>query len=147
MPVRGDEPVFRSESDVLLDEWGLLQATLTRTQAECTRLLMENRELKAGWTQQRITDWANSTFGKSVSNLRVATRANEEMAELLSELSVDDSSEKAVEECADVYIVLCRVVENLGFDFQRAVDRKMDINSARRWNLDGSGHGYHVKES
>jgi hypothetical protein len=84
-------------------------------------------------SQESITKWANETFGLSTSNMRVAARANEEMAQ------------KALDECADVFIVLCRVVSNLGGDFQELIDRKMEINRARTWNLDGSGHGYHVR--
>jgi NTP pyrophosphatase (non-canonical NTP hydrolase) len=96
-------------------------------------------------SQESITKWANETFGLSTSNMRVAARANEEMAELLRALSVDDQNQKALDECADVFIVLCRVVSNLGGDFQELIDRKMEINRARTWNLDGSGHGYHVR--
>jgi hypothetical protein len=96
-------------------------------------------------TQASIVKWANKTFGLSNSNMRVATRANEEMAELLRALSVDDENMSALEECADVYIVLCRVVSNLGGDFQALVDAKMTRNRKREWKVDGSGHGYHVR--
>lgn len=169
-------------------------------------------------TQKSISDWAEETFGAATSNLRVAVRANEEMAELLRELTIDFSPEydarKAVEECADTYIVLCRlgerlglnllqspsarairhempigsrpfeiavkanvliakamlllsykiqhkvtattasevagllewIVEKLGGDLHVAVDSKMEVNRRRRWRVDGSGHGYHLKE-
>lgn len=96
-------------------------------------------------TQKSIVEWADETFGLSKSNMRVAARANEEMAELLRALSVDDQNMSALEECADVYIVLCRVVSNLGGDFQALVDAKMARNRKREWKLDGSGHGYHVR--
>lgn len=169
-------------------------------------------------TQTSIAEWQDVTFGKSARNFRIAVRANEEMAELLRELSLGASPEydarKAIEECADVYIVLCRlgdrfgvdllkssyarglcgelslgsrpyeiaakanmlmsrtivllsyeitdkaitevasgvvgllkwIVEKLGGNLLDAVDRKMEINRARTWKLDASGHGYHVKE-
>ena len=60
-------------------------------------------------TQQTISAWADETFGEAGSNVRVAVRANEEMAELLRALTVDENHPKAMEEIADVYIVLCRV--------------------------------------
>lgn len=96
-------------------------------------------------TQLSISEWANSTFGPSGSTLRVAARANEEMAELLRWLSMDDAHPKALEEIADVVIILYRAAWRLGGDLHAEIDRKMAINRAREWNLDGSGHGYHVK--
>jgi NTP pyrophosphatase (non-canonical NTP hydrolase) len=97
-------------------------------------------------TQASISKWANETFGPSGTNMRIAARANEEMAELLRALSVDDNNQQALDECADVVIVLCRLVERLGGDFGELVDAKMVINRAREWNKDGSGHGYHVRK-
>jgi len=96
-------------------------------------------------TQSSISDWATQTFGESGSTLRVAIRANEEMSELLRCLSVDDCSPKAAEEIADVVIVLCRVATRLGVTIWDEVEKKMAINRQRVWNLDGSGHGYHVR--
>lgn len=95
-------------------------------------------------TQDSISSWAEETFGPSGSNLRVAIRANQEMAELLRELALNDSNPKAADEIADVIIVLCRLSTRLGFDIETQVHRKMTINRARKWKLDGSGHGYHV---
>ena len=98
-------------------------------------------------TQHTISKWATETFGESGTTIRVAIRANEEMAELLRALSVDDKHPKAAEEVADIFIVLYRVAERLGVDIHAEVQRKMAINRARRWNLDGSGHGYKTKEA
>lgn len=98
-------------------------------------------------TQLTVTAWANETFGLSVSNMRVAARANEEMAELLRALSVDDSSPKAAEELADVFIVLYRLATNLNVDVHDQINKKMEINRGRQWGKDGSGHGYHVNVS
>jgi NTP pyrophosphatase (non-canonical NTP hydrolase) len=97
-------------------------------------------------TQGAISDWADSTFGPVSSNARVAARANEEMAELLRALTVDDASPKAAEEIADIFIVLFRLATRLGVDVDEAIDRKMQINRLRKWNKDGSGHGYHVRD-
>lgn len=96
-------------------------------------------------TQDSISVWANETFGPSGSNIRVAARANEEMAELLRALSVDDHHPKAAEEMADVVIVLYRLAWRLGVDLHFEIDRKMTLNRKREWKQDGSGHGYHVR--
>lgn len=100
-------------------------------------------------TQESISLWASETFGESGSNLRVAIRANEEMAELLRCLSVDDNNPKAAEELADVAIVLARLAVRLKADvvdvYGDEVNRKMAINRQRVWKRDGSGHGYHVR--
>lgn len=96
-------------------------------------------------TQKTISDWANETFGTATSNMRIAVRANEEMAELLRALSADDYSSKAGEEIADVLIVLCRVAERLGVSIENEVNKKMAINRKRQWKKDGTGHGYHVR--
>jgi NTP pyrophosphatase (non-canonical NTP hydrolase) len=93
--------------------------------------------------QWSISEWAEETFGPAGSTARVAARANEEMAELLRHLTTDERHPKAAEEVADIYIVLCRVASRLGIDIQDEVDRKMAINRAREWRLDGTGHGYH----
>lgn len=41
---------------------------------------------------------------------------------------------------------LVGVADLSGVDLPAAIDRKMAINRARRWNIDGNGHGTHVKE-
>lgn len=98
-------------------------------------------------TQSSISTWATETFGPSENNMRVATRANEEMSELLKELSIHDSSEKSFEEAADVVIVLYRLFERNGRSLQDEINHKMAINRARDWKLDGTGHGYHIKDA
>ena len=96
------------------------------------------------WTQGDIARWADKTFGPSTSNVRIAARANEEMAELLWALTCDDNAPKAVEEAADVVIVLYRLVERMGGDLMLAIDEKMAINRDRKWVVSG-GHGQHVR--
>ena len=64
-------------------------------------------------TQRTICDWALNTFGPSGSNLRVAARANEEMAELLRAVTAKAPWHDILEEAADVLIVLARVGERL----------------------------------
>jgi len=97
-------------------------------------------------TQRTISDWAEKTFGPANSNFRVAVRANEEMAELLRALAVDDDSPYAPLEIADVAIVLFRLADKMNRDLLAEVDMKMSINRARQWAPDGTGHGYHIEE-
>jgi phosphoribosyl-ATP pyrophosphohydrolase len=96
--------------------------------------------------QDTVTGWANATFGPAGSNARVAARANEEMAELLRALTADDNHPKAAEEVADIVIILYRLASRLGVDLYDEIDRKMEVNRKREWNLDKTGHGYHVRE-
>lgn len=96
-------------------------------------------------TQATIARWADDTFGPAPSNMRIGTRANEEMAEVLRALAMDDHNAAAVVEMADVVIIFMRLARNLGADLLQEVDRKMAINRTREWVLDGSGHGYHVR--
>jgi NTP pyrophosphatase (non-canonical NTP hydrolase) len=97
-------------------------------------------------TQRSVAAWAAETFGPASSNARVAARANEEMAELLRVLTVDDEHPKAAEEIADVVIVLYRLAECFGIDLHGEIDRKMQVNRSREWKLDATGHGYHVRD-
>ena len=97
-------------------------------------------------TQKSITDWTEATFGQATSNARVAARANEEMAELLRALTADDNHTKAVEEAADVVIILYRLAQRMGFDLHQEIDAKMAINRKRVWNITADGHGYHVRD-
>ena len=98
-------------------------------------------------TQKSISQWANETFGRPVSNWTIARRALQEANELEYKLCENDVSPSAVEEAADVIIVLMRLFERFGADWQVEVDKKMAINRGRQWVLDGRGHGQHIKES
>ncbi len=95
-------------------------------------------------TSESISQWAEKTFGPVGNNMQIAIRANLEMAELLKELALDDMSEKAVEEVADIVIVLSRLVERKGHNLQTVINEKMTVNRARQWRLDGNGQGYHT---
>jgi hypothetical protein len=96
-------------------------------------------------TQRTISEWAVATFGEAGSNARVAARANAEMSELLTKLTMDDGHPKAGEEMADVAVCLFRLAERMGYDLLAEVDKKMFVNRARQWELDGPGHGQHVR--
>lgn len=94
-------------------------------------------------TQTTISTWATETFGDAGSNFLVAARANVEMAELLRGLGANDNDPKALEECADVLIVLFRLADRMGGDLLAEVNRKMAINRKRQWVLRGDGTGDH----
>jgi NTP pyrophosphatase (non-canonical NTP hydrolase) len=96
--------------------------------------------------QVTISAWAQDTFGPVGSNILVAARANQEMAELLMALAANESHPKAAEEIADIFIVLYRLMGRLGAGVQEEIDKKMAINRTRKWLLDGVGQGYHVRE-
>jgi NTP pyrophosphatase (non-canonical NTP hydrolase) len=96
-------------------------------------------------SQDTICAWTEATFGTASSNARVAARANEEMAELLRALTSDDNHPKAVEEAADVVIILYRLAHRMGKNLHTEIDAKMAINRAREWKVT-NGHGYHVRD-
>jgi len=95
-------------------------------------------------TQPSIAQWAADTFGVS-TQLRAATRMNEEVAELLAKMAnATVSQDKIIEECADVQIVLYVLAERMHVDLDAEVQKKMAVNRARKWKLDGSGCGQHI---
>lgn len=95
-------------------------------------------------TQASIAEWARRTFGP-VTNARAAARANKEMAELLTKLTTNEHHPVAAEEVADVVICMVRIADNQGFDILAEIEKKMAINRAREWVLDGNGCGQHVE--
>ncbi len=105
--------------------------------------LLAKRAEKPGETQSSIAAWIAATFGRVTSNARIVSRANEEMAELLRCVTIDDAHPDLAEEMADIIIVLCRLAERLGVDLHEQIARKMAVNRARKWETDGSGCGYH----
>lgn len=119
-------------------------AAATRVSTEIGALRRSRRSVK--WDQRAIHDWSDKTFGEPRSNLGIAIRANEEMAELLRCLATDDNDQAARAEVADVVIVLCRLAERLGGTIVRDVDDKMEVNAKRTWRRRGDGHGHHVRE-
>lgn len=97
-------------------------------------------------TTASIAAWQLETFGQAKDLLSSYERAKKEFKELgiLMESSPDDY--KAVEEIADIVIVLSRIVAAHGADLQDAIDAKMAINRKREWVLTGDGHGQHKEK-
>lgn len=96
--------------------------------------------------QYSITEWADKTFGEVQSNLSIAHRAEDELVELILILGDNDADPRASVEIADVVIVLYRLASKLGVDLHDEIDKKMAINRARKWRLDGAGQGQHIKD-
>lgn len=106
-------------------------------QSDALTALIKREEERETW--QSISDWCGETFGPA-SPLRMAARANEEMAELIDKATQTDTYDESVLiEAADVVICLARFP-----GIWDAVERKMAINRARTWRLTGEGTGYHV---
>lgn len=90
--------------------------------------------------QASIAQWADETFGKC-DEARAFQRMLEEMEELR-----DAPPEKRARECADVLIAMIRYAEVADFDLGAEVVTKMQINRKRKWNVQGDGTGYRVKD-
>ena len=97
-------------------------------------------------TPGSINNWALQTFGPDGSDMVVAARANEEMAELIRAIASGKSKEDIAEEAADVIIVLCRIFNRCDTTMWSAIDRKMSINRKRKWKKLDDGTGYHIRE-
>lgn len=114
-------------------------------------------------TQKTIAAWGDATFpGGDPSSPRHCLRLLEEAVELCLAAGASDASVRAAvlgeldragkpdpakvpDEVADVYVMLAQVAEGRGIDIQTEVDRKMAINRARVWKLNGDGTGQHVR--
>jgi len=91
--------------------------------------------------------FSNAAAARSEAPLKPALHANRAIADLL--LEIDRSGGGAEFFVARLitraFFFLHRVCEAAGSTLAEEVDSKMAINRARTWNLDGSGHGYHVR--
>lgn len=108
-------------------------------------------------TSDSIALWAETTFGPATA-LSTAIRAQKELTELIELLSwategrhddlTERLTEKVMSEVADVRIVLARVQRFFpgAVTAEEAEDKKMVVNRARKWKLDGKGHGQHIPE-
>lgn len=95
-------------------------------------------------TQASISRWAEETFGPVGSNFRVATRANEEVAELLRAVAADKPAESIIDECADIAIVNARLADRVGIDFFAQLDRYVDV-LPHGLVLDGTVEGFAIE--
>ena len=119
------------------------------------------------WSE-RASEWAVQTFGMPEPQ-RAYSRTREEFRELEERLMAPGTEQggelmsvrakKAAEEAADVCICLAQLVRSLSYKLQLAlgphapyldldneIELKMNINQKRKWQSNGDGTGYHVKE-
>jgi len=96
-------------------------------------------------TQETINQWQLETFN-CASPLRIAVRANVEMAELLHELIQPDNDQSIGLECADITIMMMGICGALGISLQDQIDYKMAINRKREWAVTPDGRVQHVSE-
>lgn len=92
-------------------------------------------------TIDSVTQWADATFGQATIQA-MFERACKEMQELQLAMQYADGPIIAME-AADVCICLYRMIGTLD---RMALDKKMAINRARTWKLDGNGCAQHVKD-
>jgi NTP pyrophosphatase (non-canonical NTP hydrolase) len=98
-------------------------------------------------TVESVSQWAEETFGACTPEAALK-RAIEEMDELVewrrwALRAARHNSIELVEEAADVCITLYRYIYLVDPD---AIEKKMAVNRARVWKMDGDGTGQHVKE-
>lgn len=77
-----------------------------------------------------------------------AAMANTHMAKLLQGVMYNDKYPLMMleEGLRCVHSWLRALCEHLGTTLEAEIDRKMEINRSREWKVDGTGHGYHVRE-
>lgn len=108
-------------------------------------------------TPETIVQWARDTFGGTARASKIAARANKEMAELLMVIAEIESKspydpetlqllEKAKSEVADILIVVMQLAPLLGFDLQKKINEKMQINRKRTLERADDGSYQHKKE-
>lgn len=95
-------------------------------------------------TQATIAAWGEATFGPAQNPVDLVTRAQQELKELAEAVEGKQTDEAAME-TADVMILLYRLAQDLGYDLEDAVARKMAVNRARKWIRAGDGTGSHIK--
>ena len=121
--------------------------------------------------QVSISEWGAHTFGVAKDPALLVGRALEEFAELCFLLltpevgkkfrevvdslkcrmrtpatpkpTIEDMGEDLSGELADTLVVLFQAAEGYGIDLLGAVDAKMKVNRARKWNTDKDGMGQH----
>ncbi|WP_417453253.1 dATP/dGTP pyrophosphohydrolase domain-containing protein [Kiloniella sp.] len=95
-------------------------------------------------TQTTICDWAEKTFGPVKDPGDLLKRALLETTEL-SESIEEHNIQEIGKETADVVILLYRLLDQYGLDLNKAINEKIAINRARKWEAKDDGTGSHVK--
>lgn len=77
---------------------------------------------------------------------RAVARMNREWGKFLEYVAEDDQMGDLEYHVSRLVSACYIVAERHHLHLQDEIDAKMKINRSRKWNLDGDGHGYHVKE-
>lgn len=96
-------------------------------------------------TQKTIAAWAEDTFGPVTDESVLVQRARVELDELMEAVRAGDTAEIG-RETADIAILLYRLLDLNGLEFDREVTSKMAVCRARRWRPKGDGTGSHIKD-
>jgi NTP pyrophosphatase (non-canonical NTP hydrolase) len=117
-------------------------------------------------TQQSVSEWGQSVFGRASDPALLVGRALNEFAELMEVLLPERIAKEFTEICdslrarvrtpknkdiraevanelADIVVVLLQAAEGYGVDLLGVVDAKMEINRSRKWKIIQGGIGQH----
>ena len=106
---------------------------------EITKTLINSPTTSTSEVFEALRIWGESIFGPGEPT-RLIERAQEEMQEL-KDAVYEGWTDKAVEEAADVVIILTRVP-----GLWDAIVQKMNKNFDREWVVRGDGTGYHIAQ-
>lgn len=90
-------------------------------------------------TQATINQWQRQQF-PAAGAIGVVNHLREEFWEFLDA----PSDEAAVQEAADIVILLYSWAMLNGIDLHAEIDRKMEKNRARQWTIQDDGTGRHT---
>lgn len=109
------------------------------------------------WTQSKIGEWGEKTFGCPKNPFALAARADVEFDEFIQEIysyggdfnpylkdEIDIDRDKTLEEMADVVIIFKQLAYYLGEDLEDIIAKKMIKNVHRKWTITEDGVGRHV---
>ncbi len=113
------------------------------------RVRLATGEWPARTWSQVIETWKRDTFGEKtpVRAFERALQEWEELRDLIDSGEFEYVPADAAEECADVAITLCGLVDALGFDLADEIEKKMAKNRARKWPAPGTGPSQHIEEA
>jgi NTP pyrophosphatase (non-canonical NTP hydrolase) len=135
------------------DEWRNERLDELRPQGKAEVQVASGLVAWTGENQRTINEWQVAMF-KHVTPLQAFARLHKEFSELLTLLAYtptnsskhDEWAAKVAPECADLYVVLCQLCNELGVDLQDEVNKKMAINRKRVWAKTKDGDFQHVKQ-
>lgn len=92
-------------------------------------------------TQYTINKWQDDKF-PDATLAGVTRHLSEEFQEFLS-INAHNDPKSAQQEAADIVILLYAWADKVNCDLHAEIDRKMQINRRREWNIQEDGTGRH----